>query len=253
MHNPAASREADACTLGWGWESNTEIRVLYGNELNLGGTGMTRLFFTLALCLSCLAQTPADAERARERWNGRFTDETFYFNKDVNRFLQQATAGLEPGLALDIGMGQGRNTIFLAEKGWQVTGIDVAEEAVAQANKKAAENGLKLHTVVESVDTFDYGVDKWDLVIGMYMHGSITRNAGKIIASVKPGGLLLIEGFHWDQPDSSGTIGFGYKSNELTEVFGELRILYYEDVTGKSDFVSQEEHPIVRLLARKIK
>ena len=63
---------------------------------------MIRLFVTLALCLSCLAQTPADAERNRKRWNGRFTDETFHFNRDANRFLQQATADLEPGLALDI-------------------------------------------------------------------------------------------------------------------------------------------------------
>ena len=104
---------------------------------------------------------------------------------------------------------------------------------------------------MESVDTYDYGVDKWDLVIGMYMHGHITRNAERIIASVKPGGLMLIEGFHWDQPNSSGRRGFGYKTNELTEVFGELRILYYEDVTDKADFVSEEEHPIVRFLGRK--
>ena len=95
---------------------------------------MIRLFIMLALCVSCLAQTPTDAERAergRELWNGRFTDETFHFNRDANRFLQQATAGLEPGLALDIGMGQGRNSLYLAEQGWQVTGIDVADEAVA--------------------------------------------------------------------------------------------------------------------------
>ena len=200
---------------------------------------MIRLFVTLALCVSCLAQTPADAERNRNRWNGRFTDETFHFNRDANRFLQQATAGLEPGLALDIGMGQGRNSLYLAEQGWQVTGIDVSDEGVAQANRQAAEKGLELRALVESVDTYDYGVEKWDLVIGMYMHGHITRNVERIIASVKPGGLLLIEGFHWDQLSISSSSRFAYKTNELTEVFGKLRILYYEDVTERADFISQ--------------
>ena len=220
---------------------------------------MIRLFVALALCMPCLAQTPADTEHNRKLWNGIITGETVYFNKDANRFLQQVTAGLEPGLALDIGIGEGRNSLFLAEQGWQVTGIDIADEAVAQANRKAAEKGLKLHAVVESVDTFDYGVDKWDLVIGMYMHNHITRNTEEIIDSVKPGGLLLIEGFHWDVGgtiDASGNRTgnrFGYKTNELTEVFGKLRILYYEDVTDKADFISQEDQRIVRFLARKIK
>jgi 2-polyprenyl-3-methyl-5-hydroxy-6-metoxy-1,4-benzoquinol methylase len=217
---------------------------------------MIRLFVALALCMPCLAQTPADTEHNRKLWNGIITGETVHFNKDANRFLQQVTAGLEPGFALDIGMGDGRNSLFLAEQGWQVTGIDIADEAVAQANRKAAEKGLKLHAVVESVDTFDYGVDKWDLVIGMYMHNHITRNTEEIIASVKPGGLLLIEGFHWDFTADRVTLErgvFGYKSNELTEVFGKLRILYYEDVTDKPDWASQEGEPIVRFLARKIK
>ena len=219
---------------------------------------MIRLFVALALCMPCLAQTPADTEHNRKLWNGIITGETVYFNKDANRFLQQVTAGLEPGLALDIGMGEGRNSLFLAEQGWQVTGIDIADEAVAQANRKAKEKGLQLNAVVESVDTYDYGVDKWDLVIGMYLHNHITRNTEKIIASVKPGGLLLIEGFHWDFSADRVNVErgggrFGYKSNELTEVFGKLRILYYEDVTDKPDWVSQEGKPIVRFLARKIK
>ena len=124
---------------------------------------MIRLFLALALCLPVLAQTPADV------WNSVFKDETRYFNKDANRFLQQATADLEPGLALDIGLGEGRNSLFLAEQGWRVTGIDIADEGVAQANKKAAEKGLELRALVESVDTYDYGVEKWDLAIGMYM------------------------------------------------------------------------------------
>ena len=218
---------------------------------------MIRLFVPLALCLSCLAQTPADTERSRKVWNSAFTDETFFFNKDANRFLQQVTAGLQPGFALDVGMGQGRNSFYLAEQGWQVTGVDIAEEAVTRADQEAAERGLKLHTVVESVDTYDCGVEKWDLVIGLYMHDHLTRNAEKIIASVKPGGLLLIEGFHWDVSENrmSITTGkrFGYKTNELAEVFDNLRILYYEDTIDQADFISREDHPIVRFLARKVR
>ena len=71
---------------------------------------MIRLFVALALCMPCLAQTPADAEqRDRERWNLRFTDETYHFTKDANRFLQQVTAGLQPGLAPPILAGFSRS------------------------------------------------------------------------------------------------------------------------------------------------
>ena len=78
-----------------------------------------------------------EIERERIRWNKSLTRDTAYqFNKNANALLVETVKGTKPGKALDIGMGQGRNSIFLAKNGWKVTGVDIADEAVAFALKQ---------------------------------------------------------------------------------------------------------------------
>jgi hypothetical protein len=87
--------------------------------------------------------------------------------------------------------------------------------------------------------------------VGMYMHAVITRNAEKIMESLKPGGLLVVEGFYRDL-NRRGVQGeyFGYQSNELLKAFERLRVLYYEDTITAADWEpSGQEAPIVRFLA----
>jgi len=119
------------------------------------------------------------------------------------------------------------------------------------AREAAQQRGVKLTAVVEDADRFDYGRQRWDLVVGMYMHAVITRNAEKIMESLKPGGLLVVEGFHRDL-NRRGVQGefFGYQSNELLKAFERLRVLYYEDTIAAADWEpSGQAAPIVRLLA----
>lgn len=67
-----------------------------------------------------------------ERWNRILTAPTPLFNTKPNEFLVQMATNRQPGTALDVGMGQGRNAIWLAQQGWDVTGLDPAEQAVAR-------------------------------------------------------------------------------------------------------------------------
>jgi len=68
-----------------------------------------------------------------DRWNRILTAEKPRFNTAPNQFLVDMAKGRKPGTALDVGMGQGRNGIWLAQQGWDVTGFDPAEKAVALA------------------------------------------------------------------------------------------------------------------------
>jgi hypothetical protein len=68
------------------------------------------------------------------------------FNHEPNAFLVEVARGRQPGVALDYGMGQGRNAIYLAGLGWDVWGFDPAEGGIAIAEKRAKDLGLKLHT-----------------------------------------------------------------------------------------------------------
>jgi SAM-dependent methyltransferase len=203
----------------------------------------------IALCLTGLvhAQEPRPP---REVWNEVFTQRQ---GREFphNTFLAEAIRGRKPGKALDIGMGEGRNALFLAAQAWEVTGFDISDVGVQLAREAARKRGLKLEALVDDVDHFDYGRQRWDLVVGMYMHARITRNAAKIIESLKPRGILVIEGFHRDLNRQSVEGGYiGYRSNELLGAFGRLRILHYEDTVGPADWErGGQAAPIVRFIA----
>ena len=184
-----------------------------------------------------------------ERWNRILTAPKPNFNVQPNAFLVRATKGVRPGRALDYGMGQGRNAIYLAQQGWDVTGFDPAEQAVAAAREQARQLGVKLTTLTVGDDQFDFGKAQWDLIVLSYV--SFRGTMPRIVESLKPGGLVVVEAFH---PDSlkNGPIGGGvlYDTNELLKLFERFRVLVYEDVEDKSDF-GQGTNRVVRLLAQK--
>lgn len=210
-------------------------------------TGRIVLCALLTAAWAC-GQARPDAER----WNKVFSAEKPGFNAKPNAFLVEVSTGRKPGRALDIGMGQGRNSIYLARQGWDVTGIDISEEGIRKAKEQAARLGLKLNAVLRDADEFDYGREQWDLVVGMYMHGVLTRNAARIRDGLRTGGLLVVEGFHRDvnRPGLGGG-PLGYPSNALLEAFLGLRVLRYEDTRAIADWAGMQEAPVVRMLAVK--
>lgn len=127
-----------------------------------------------------------------ERWNAFFTADKPRFNVMPNAFLVQMAERREPGAALDVGMGQGRNSLWLARQGWQVTGFDPATEALAIARQNAASLGLSLRTVEARDDTFEWGESRWDLILLSYAGCSI-ENVPRVERALKPGGPLVVE------------------------------------------------------------
>jgi SAM-dependent methyltransferase len=215
-----------------------------------GANVVRKAIIVIALCLTGLVQAQAQLRQPREVWNEIFTERQ---GREFphNKFLAEMIKGRKPGKALDIGIGEGRNALFLATQGWEVTGFDISDVGVKLAREAAQKRGLKLEAVVDDADRFDYGRQRWDLVVGMYMHAVITRNAAKIIDSLKPGGIIVVEGFHRDLNRQSVQGGYiGYRSNELLQAFNRLRVLYYEDTVAAADWErSGQEAPIVRFIA----
>src|SRR6185295_18913119 len=123
------------------------------------------LWGVFGLCL--LAQSPT-AQQQKERWNKVFASADIAFNRRPNAFLLKSVQGKTPGTALEIGMGQGRNTIAMARLGWDVTGIDISDEGIRQALAEAKKQNLKIHTLVMSADDFDYGSARYDLIYATF-------------------------------------------------------------------------------------
>jgi SAM-dependent methyltransferase len=184
-----------------------------------------------------------------ERWNRILTSAKPTFNTKPNAFLVDMVHDVKPGTALDVGMGQGRNALYLAQQGWAVTGFDPADRAVAAAQQEAARLGVKLTTFVERDDQFEFKKNAWDLVVLSYV--GAREYADRVFDTLKPGGLVVVEAFHRDAT-KSGPIGpmVVFDTNELVTLFARFRILRYEDTDATADF-GLERLRVVRLCAQK--
>src|ERR1700730_7724341 len=153
------------------------------------------LWATFGICL--LAQTPA-VQQQKERWNKVFASSDATFTRQPNAFLLRSVQGKTPGTALEIGMGQGRNTVAMARLGWNVTGIDISDEGIRQALAEAKKQNVKIQAIVAGADKVKYGNNQYDLIYATFEHQIVTNNAAKIIPALKPGGAVVIEGYQED-------------------------------------------------------
>lgn len=168
------------------------------------------------------------------------------FNTKPNQHLVEAVRGVRPGRALDVGMGQGRNAVFLATQGWEVTGFDVAAVGLQKAREHATAAGVKVTAVHASDEEFDFGRERWDLIAVIYALEK--RSIHRVRDALKPGGLAVVEAGHTDNVNAP----FEYRTGELLEIFKGFRILKYEDTTGRYDW-GPETIRIVRLVAQKLR
>jgi 2-polyprenyl-3-methyl-5-hydroxy-6-metoxy-1,4-benzoquinol methylase len=179
-------------------------------------------------------------EFTRVHFNKIYNSANPPFRQEPSQFLMRIAGGLKPGAALDVAMGQGRNAIWLASQGWKVTGYDLADEGLRIAQEAAKKAGLSLDTVKAAHDEFDLGKERWDLVVQTYAFTNLSDDAyrKRLIDSLKPGGVLLIEGF-----------GGGPK-NQMIEGFKDLRVLYYEDREDIADW-SMQKARLARIAVQK--
>ena len=210
-----------------------QILERYDNKLKAEGVAESEIQRRNALLKSSRNQLEDDY------WNRFFTQGTANYNRAPNAFLVEVVEGQKPGTALDYGMGEGRNTLYLAKLGWHVSGFDPATAAVALADKRAKEMGLTLETKAVRDSEYDFGHGRFDLVLFSWVMPD-QQNTLKVVESLKPGGLVVMEcGADW--------VG----RNEMLKLFDGLQIVRYEIVTAKSDFFNRREMDVLRLVARK--
>ncbi len=197
-------------------------------------------------CLLLLVGCAAPAKHHGHDWNEVYRRGTG-FTKAPNALLVEAIEGVRPGAALDVGMGQGRNALFLASKGWAVTGFDPAEEGVRQAQTAAREAGLSVDAQLADAEHFDFGVSRYELVALLYVGGADL--APKVAAALRPGGLVVVEFFQFD-PAAKFNVPGSFRPGELEALFPNFEILRSERVEDRADW-SLRKDKLVRFVARK--
>ncbi len=129
-------------------------------------------------------------------WDERY-DAGRMWSLEPNRFFVAAVDGLEPGRAVDLACGEGRNGMWLAEQGWTVTAVDFSAVAVDRGRAVAADLGIDLQWEVADLETWDLGRQCWDLVAHVYLHwGPQSREPflDRCAAAVAPGGRIVVVG-----------------------------------------------------------
>ena len=195
-----------------------------------------------------------------DRWSKSLLDESRnHFNRQPNALLVDCIECFHcgsPGSALDVNMGQGRNAIFLAKKGWKVTGVDIAEKALEYARVEAQQIGHKITTHMCDINTYNFGKSLYDLIVVSYADES--THVDNVREALKPGGLVVFENFHSDINDTLPTgklekpIGFDTNVVKDAYIQAGFTILRYDDKSiENADFSKYMNHRLVKLIARK--
>jgi SAM-dependent methyltransferase len=138
-----------------------------------------------------------------QSWEERYRARAAVWSGQPNPQLVAETAGLAAGTALDVGSGEGADTIWLASRGWQVTAVDFATTALrrgaAHAEAQGADVAGRIRWVQADLTTWAPAERRFDLVSAQFMHLPAAARQdlfARLAAGVAPGGTLLIVGHH---------------------------------------------------------
>jgi 2-polyprenyl-3-methyl-5-hydroxy-6-metoxy-1,4-benzoquinol methylase len=174
-------------------------------------------------------------------WDKKYSDKSYVFGKIPARFLSENFHYIPAGArVLDLGMGEGRNAVFLARKGFNVTGIDISSVAVRKAQLLAKEVGVRIEGVTIPVEEYRPPKELFDAVICFYY---VDRKLNeKILSYLKPGGLLIYEAHTDKQKTIKGNEKYEsqylLRSQELLGMFKKMRILKYEEPIHQGEYTA---------------
>jgi tellurite methyltransferase len=195
--------------------------------------------------------------KPEEFWNGIYSNSPYLRGKAPLPFLIEMLPRLRTGKALDIGMGEGANAVYLAQKGFTVKGFDISSTALEHAATLARDTGVAVETKQADLDLFLFGLMEYDTVIMTYFKPTVIRYYSEIIRSLKQGGTLLVESYTNEEvkeilsPDEPWK-DFYFKSNELLQGLKGMRILFYNEgtVSGKHLVQCVAQKPLDRDVAK---
>ena len=130
-------------------------------------------------------------------WDERYGTSDLVWSATPNQFLEAEAADLEPGRALDVACGEGRNALWLASRGWQVTAVDFSAEGIATGSRRAEEIGVAVDWVVADVVEWEPEPGAFDLVAIAYLQlpGEPLRTVlGHAARALAPRGTLIAIG-----------------------------------------------------------
>ena len=206
--------------------------------------------------------SPQGSERHRmesAHWDERYGGEDLIWSAEPNLFLVAEVEHLRAGRALDLGCGEGRNAIWLAECGWRVTGVDFSAVGLAKAEQLAESRGTQVEWIAADLREYVPTTGGFDLVVVLYLHlpaGERRQILRRANAALAAGGTMVVVGHDL----SNLTDGFGGPQNsELLftpdDIAGDLEGLHVEraERVSRRLIVGGSEAVAIDALVRAVK
>lgn len=134
----------------------------------------------------------------RQDWNAKYLAQDLVWGTDPNRFVAVELSELSPReRALDLACGEGRNAIWLAKLGWQVTGVDFSDVAIERARRLATEQGVNVEWICADAARYDLPAEAFRLVLIAYLQlppSELRLVLARAVRALAPGGTLFMIG-----------------------------------------------------------
>lgn len=198
-----------------------------------------------------------------ETWNKRFAGADYIFGTQANTWLtQQASHMPKSGHALAVADGEGRNSVWLAQQGFQVDAFDIAAIGVEKARKLASTSAVNVNFHVSSAEDWSWQSEHYDLVVAIFIQFADPETRALLFANMmktlKKGGLLLLQGYTPKQLDyktgGPPLLSHLYTEELLRDNFKQMEILelkVYEDVLEEGTQHAGQS-ALIGMVARKL-
>jgi SAM-dependent methyltransferase len=129
-------------------------------------------------------------------WDSKYSTDEYVYTKDVNRFVKESLSDLAPGKMIDLAGGEGRNTVFFAENGWQAENIDLSSVGLEKCQRLAAERGVSdnVFTTQASALDFESKLSPVDLGVCAYLQipqKDLEIAITRLVENILPGGVFF--------------------------------------------------------------
>lgn len=192
-------------------------------------------------------------------WNQRYAANVIVYGKEPNGYFKSILDSMRPSSLLLPAEGEGRNAVYAASKGWDVTAFDYSGEAQLKANAFAAEKGVKMNYTVTDINQF-IPEKKYDAIALIYVHLSGEERKDfhyKIANALAPGGILILEAFSKAQIlNASGgpkSLDQLYSTEILFKDFATLKMIELKEaeiILDEGPFHHGKAN-VIRLMAKK--
>ena len=131
-------------------------------------------------------------------WNERYSIPDYVYGREPNDFLAAEMGKIPMGRVLEIGAGEGRNSVFLALQGYEVTSVDQSSVGLEKARKLAEEKGVEIETIEANLHDFEIEPEAWQGIVATFVHLTVDlrrRVLKKCVHGLANGGVLILEAF----------------------------------------------------------